>query len=104
MKSYRISRIEVPRYPVLAITYEDGLSGEKNFSEEIATYPVYASLKDPDYFRTVGIKEGGYAFGWNLEDIGNELDFCADSTRYDIETQIVRERAAEYRRHRAAAE
>jgi hypothetical protein len=65
---------------------------------------VFAPLKDEAYFRTVAIGEYGHTFGWNLDDVGNEIDFCPDSTRIQIETQKVEELADRYRMSRSAAE
>jgi len=101
---YRIMSVEVVRYPVLRVTFDDGLSGEYDLSEMIATGPALARLKDPAYFNTVAVADHGQAFGWNLDDIGHEIDFCADATRIQIETQKVEEMADRYRSSRSAAE
>ena len=75
------------RYPVLRVTFDDGLSGEYDLTELIGRGPVFAPLKDEAYFRTVAVGEHGHTFGWNLADLGNEIDFCPRSTRIKIETQ-----------------
>ncbi len=102
--NYRIKSVEVVRYPVLRVTFDDGLSGEYDLSELIATGPMFAPLKDEGYFNTVGVAEHGHSFGWNLDDVGNEIDFCPDATRILIETQKVKELADRYRLSRSAAE
>jgi hypothetical protein len=104
MKRYAIKSIEALRYPILRITFEDGLTGELDLSDEISSGEAFAPLRDPEYFKRVAIAEGGRSFGWNLDAIGNEIDFCADSARIDIETKIVEEAAARYRGNRTAAE
>ena len=104
MKSYKITHVTAVRYPVLSIAFEDGLMGEIDFTDDIAKGPIFAPLKDPDYFKQVALDPGGRSFGWNLHDLGNEIDFCADSTRIDIETKIVEEHATRYRGRRSAAE
>ena len=102
--NYRIKNVEVVRYPVLRVTFDDGLSGEYDLSTLIATGPVFAPLKDERYFKTVAVAEHGHSFGWNLHDLGNEIDFCPDATRIQIETQKVEELAEHYRLSRSAAE
>ena len=101
---YRIKNVEVARYPVLRVTFDDGLSGEYNLSELIKDGPMFAPLKDEAYFNTVAVGEHGHTFGWNLNDLGNEIDFCPDSTRILIETKKVEEMADRYRLSRSAAE
>jgi hypothetical protein len=93
----RIKSVEVVRYPVLRVTFDDGLSGEYDLTGLIADGPVFAPLRDEAYFRTVAVGEYGHAFGWNLDDIGSEIDFGADATRIHIETQKVEELADRYR-------
>jgi hypothetical protein len=103
-KTYRIKSVEVVRYPVLRVTFDDGLSGEYDLTDLIARGPVFAPLKDEAYFKTVAVGEYGHTFGWNLDDLGNEIDFCPDATRILIETQKVEELANRYRLSRSAAE
>ncbi|HEY1243532.1 MAG TPA: DUF2442 domain-containing protein [Hyphomicrobiaceae bacterium] len=102
--NYRIKSVEVVRYPVLRVTFDDGLSGEYDLSDLIADGPMFAPLKDKAYFQTVAVGEHGYTFGWNLDDIGHEIDFCPDTIRILIETQKVEELANRYRQRRPAAE
>jgi hypothetical protein len=102
--NYRIKKVEVVRYPVLRVTFDDGVSGEYDLSDMIADGPIFAPLKDQNYFNTVSIGDHGYTFGWNLDDLGHEIDFCPDSTRILIETQKVEELAKRYRSSRSAAE
>jgi len=103
-KTYRIKSVEVVRYPVLRVTFDDGLSGEYDLTDLIARGPVFAPLKDEAYFRTVAVGEYGHTFGWNLDDLGNEIDFCPGAARILIETQKVEELANRYRLSRSAAE
>jgi hypothetical protein len=102
--NYRIKKVEVVRYPVLRITFNDGLSGEYDLSDLIADGPAFAPLKDKAYFDTVAVGDHGHTFGWNLDDIGHEIDFCPDATRIRIETQKAEELAERYRQSRSAAE
>ncbi len=102
--NYRIKSVEVVRYPVLRVTFDDGLSGEYDLSDLIARGPVFAPLKDKAFFDKVSVGEHGHTFGWNLDDLGHEIDFCPDATRIRIETQKVEELAEHYRLNRSAAE
>jgi hypothetical protein len=102
--NYRIKSVEVVRYPVLRVTFDDGLSGEYDLSDLVDNGPAFARLKDPTYFNTVAVGEHGHTFGWNLDELGNEIDFCPDATRILIEAQKVEELAERYRVSRAAAE
>jgi hypothetical protein len=79
--------VEVARYPVLHIVYDDGFSGEYDLSEMIATGPAFELLKDPEYFKRVAVAPFGRSFGRNLDAIGEEIDFCVDSVRMDIEAK-----------------
>lgn len=102
--NYRIKNVEVVRYPVLRVTFDDGLSGEYDLSDLIADGPAFARLKDKDYFNTVAVGDHGHTFGWNLDEVGHEIDFCPDATRIRIETQKAEELAEQYRQSRSAAE
>lgn len=104
MRTNRIAKVEVARYPVLRVTFDDGLSGEYDLTELINRGPVYAPLKDEAYFRTVAVAPYGHFFGWNLDDEGHEIDFCPDATRIVIETRIVEELASRHRGRQTAAE
>ena len=102
--NYRIADVSVVRYPVLKITFSDGLSGEYDLSESIANGPVFAPLKDEAFFARVAVDPDGDTFGWNLDDFGNEIHFCPDATRIQIEEQKVNELANRYVARLAAAE
>jgi hypothetical protein len=101
---YKIKGVEAVRYPVLRVTFDDGLSGEYDLSDLIANGPAFAALKDEAFFKAVSVEEHGHTFGWNLCDIGNEIDFCPDATRILIETQLAERLAERYRSSRSAAE
>ncbi len=102
--NYRIKNVEVARYPVLRVTFDDGLSGEYDLSDLIVSGPVFAPLKDEAYFGTVAVADYGHSLGWNLDDCGHEIDFCPDATRILIETQKIEELAGCYALSRSAAE
>lgn len=101
---YKIRSVEVVRYPVLRVTFDDELSGELDLTSLIDSGPVYRPLKNEAFFNTVGVADHGHSFGWNLDDLGHEIDFCPDATRIEIESNIVKAAAAEFRAQRSAAE
>ncbi len=102
--NYRIADVSVVRYPVLQVTFDDGVSGEYDLSDLIARGQVFQPLRDEAYFNRVAVGPHGHTFGWNLDDTGHELDFCPDATRIHIEEQKVAELADRYRASRSAAE
>ena len=73
------------------MTLDDGHSGEYDLTDLIERGPIFAAPKDEAYFRTVAVDEYGHTFGWNLDDLGHEIDFCPDATRIQIEMQKVEE-------------
>lgn len=85
VRQRHVVSVKAIRYPVLHVVYDDGFSGEYDLSEMIATGPVFAPLKDPEYFKKVAVAPFGHSFGWNLDAIGKEIDFCIDSVRIDME-------------------
>lgn len=102
--NYRIADVSVVRYPVLQVTFDDGISGEYDLSDLIAHGKVFEPLRDEVYFNQVAVGPYGRTFGWNLDDAGHEIDFCPDATRIRIEEQKVVELADRYRASRSAAE
>jgi len=104
VRASRISHVEVVRYPVLRVTFDDGLSAEYDLGDLIADGSVFAPLKDEAYFRTVALAPYGHSFGWNLDQEGSEIDFCPSATRIHIETRIVEDLALRYSARRTAAE
>lgn len=100
---YKIAAVEVVRYPVLKVTFNDGLSGEYDLTDYIATRAILAPLKDPAYFATVRVGEYGNCFGWNLDNVGHEIDISSSASRIAIESAKVRDLAGRYRDKLAAA-
>lgn len=86
-RQFHVINVEAVRYPVLHIVFSDGFVGEYDLSELIATGRMFEPLKDPDYFKKVAVAPFGHSFGWNLDEIGEEIDFCIDSVRIDIEAK-----------------
>lgn len=104
MKRHRIVSVEPKHYPVLHVTFDDGVSGDLDLSESLDAGSLFAPLKDEAFFRTVALDAQGHTFGWRLDEPGQEIDFCPDATRIRIETQRVEELAARFRAARFAAE
>ena len=98
MKRYRVTQIDVPAFPVLRLTFEDGLTGDLDLSTDVERGPLYEPLKDEAFFRSVAISDDGRSFGWRLDQAFSEIGFCADAARYDIETALVEARAERFRR------
>ena len=63
---------------------------------------MFERLKDEAFFRKVTVGEHGHTFGWALDDVGNEIDFCPDATRILLETRAVEALAGQYRMTHAA--
>ena len=101
---HRLTDVHVINYPILSVTFEDGLSGEIDLRNDIANKPMFAELKDEKFFNTVTVGVDGSCMGWKLDHVFEEIDFSADGLRTDIETQVVMKAAAAYRSKRHAAE
>jgi hypothetical protein len=105
MRRYRLLRIEVPRFPVLQLTFDDGLEGPFDLQEYIQRGPFFEPLHDEGFFKSVAMAPNGRSFGWRLDQVGREIDFDVDAARIEVETALVEERAERYRRqHTEAAE
>jgi hypothetical protein len=63
MSVHRIKSVEVVRYPVLLVTYEDGFSGEYDLTSFIERVRISAPLKQPEYFKQVAAGAYGHTFG-----------------------------------------
>ncbi|KPF68842.1 molybdopterin-guanine dinucleotide biosynthesis protein [Bosea sp. AAP35] len=101
---YRIKDVEAVRYPVVRVTFDDGLSGEYDLTGSIGPAASSAPFQDRAFFETVAVDFDGRSFGWNLDEIGHEIDFCSDAARITIETAMVEQLAAHYAAGRSAAE
>jgi hypothetical protein len=102
MRQYRIGSVEVRRFPVLHLTFDDGLAGEIDLTSYLERGPFFAPLADRDFFSTVRVAPNGRSFGWRLDQPGQEIDFGADAARAEVETALVEQRADRFRRRPAA--
>jgi hypothetical protein len=102
--NYMLKAANVTSYPILSLEFTDGFVGELDLTNEIETGPMFAPLKDRDFFNRVALSDGGRIFGWRLDEIGQEIDFDASAARIDIETAMTAKAASNYRSHRTAAE
>jgi hypothetical protein len=101
---HKLTKVDVKKYPVLSIGFNDGIEGEVDLSKDIASKAMFSELRDETFFSQVALGRDGSCLGWKLDDRGNEIDLSADGLRNEIEIQIVRARAARYRASRKAAE
>jgi hypothetical protein len=101
---YALVDVHALRPGILSLAFDDGLAGEFDLSDEITNQPMFAPLRDATLFGAVAIDTGGSRFGWKLDDVGHEIDFCADAARIRLETDAERRLADSYRSRRVAAE
>jgi hypothetical protein len=80
----RLTSVEVPRFPIVRLTYSDGLSAELDFSEKIAWGEATAPLRDTALFRPAHLGSEGSSLEW-VGPLGEEIDFCADALRFEAE-------------------
>ena len=66
-----VKAIEYQQGYVFRVTFDDGASGDVDFSEYLSLGPVFAPLRDPSYFRQARI-EGGTIAWPNGADIAPE--------------------------------
>ncbi len=97
----RIKTTEMIRYPFVRVIFDDGLSGEIEIKD---INGMFAPLRNEAFFRNASVDPHGRSFGWNLDQVGKEIDFCADATRIEIEAAKVAKIADDYGRQRTAAE
>ena len=101
---HKLTDVHVLKYPMLRVTFDDGMSGDIDLSDDINTKPIFAELRDETFFRKVALHIDGFSLGWKLDQLYKELDLSADGLRADVETILVKQAAAEYRAKLQAAE
>ena len=99
-----LSSVTTTSYPILHLVFKDGFSGDLDLTDTIARGPLFEPVKNPDFFSNVKLDRHGYSFGWQLDEIGNEIDFSADGARIDLETAFVKKMAEKHRTVIQAAE
>ncbi|MBV8565929.1 MAG: DUF2442 domain-containing protein [Methylobacteriaceae bacterium] len=80
----RIVRVQVPSFPIVKITFDDGYEASFDFSWRLRCGPAFAPLKNPEFFKTAHPGSAGSSLEW-LTPAGEEIDFCADSLRMEAE-------------------
>jgi len=80
----RIVAVEVPKFPVVKLTYADGFTAIMDFSEKISWGDAVQPLRDPELFKTAHVGSGGASLEWVAPN-GEEIDFCADALRLEAE-------------------
>lgn len=76
------------------LTYSDGFVGEVDFADTVARGGIFSFMRAPERFATVSIARAGTALLW-VDDVGDDIDFCADALRMKAEANVVRSMAAE---------
>ena len=87
--SIRVTEVSSPRHPVLAVTFDDGVSREVDFSDILAKRGVWTTLLFKEAFRDVSVIHRGRAIQWI-----NGVDFCADALRIKADEQYAARMAA----------
>lgn len=97
----RIVRVAPSRQGVVWIEFDDGLAGEYDLRLDAADAPLLAPMRDASYFASVSVGSRGRSFGWTLDAVGSEIDFCADAARMAIETRATALLAERHTQHAA---
>ena len=84
-----IVAVEVPRFPLVRLTYADGYTASLDFSEKFAWGEATRPLSDPVLFATAHVGSGESSLEWIGPD-GEEIDFCADALRFEAEALAAR--------------
>ena len=82
--------------------FNDGLSGEYDLSDMICEWTGVRAVARRSIVRPRRSRSAGPQFWMDLDDLGNEIDFCPDAMRIAIEEQKVAELADRHRVSRSA--
>jgi hypothetical protein len=80
----RIVKVETLPDLHVRVTYDDGFSGTLDFRPYIEWGDAAKPLRDPALFARAHIGPGGVSLAWTASD-GQDIDFCADAVRMDLE-------------------
>ncbi|MDD9909503.1 MAG: hypothetical protein OXR62_07400 [Ahrensia sp.] len=84
----RAVKVQAVIYGVLKIEWSDGFTGLVDLRSKISEGSLFEWLRDdPRRFSDVEIGANGQCVGWRLQEIGQEIDFGADSLRLRSERQ-----------------
>jgi hypothetical protein len=103
LKRWRITEVAPLAHGIVRVTFSDGVTGDYDLRAILSSGPMFRDLADADFFQTVAVGAHGRSFGWRLDQIGHEIDFCADTARAQIETDAVIAMAEQYRTQRLTA-
>ncbi len=104
MNRSRLVKAEAVSPGLVRLTFMDGFAGVYDLSGFINRGPAFAPLKDSAVFEKVSVGELGLSFGWNLDEIGKEIDFGAEAARADLEAERIKQLAEVARKRILAAE
>lgn len=82
-----VLKVEVPRFPVVRLTYEDGFVAELDFSEKLSWGEATKPLRDPSFFATAHVGADGSSVEW-IGPRGEQIDFCVDALRIEAEARL----------------
>jgi hypothetical protein len=89
-----VKSIEYREAYVYRVTFDDGLSGDVDFSEYLDLGPIFDPLRDPAYFRRARI-EGGTISWPNGADIAPETLYERIESTSGAEALLARDKPAE---------
>ena len=93
----RITSVRVVYFPAVEVAFDDDVQGILDLADIIATGEVFAPVRDPEYFQKVAVSEFGHSIGWNLAEVGREIDIGADTLRARLEAATVKAAAETHR-------
>jgi hypothetical protein len=93
-KLNEVKSIEYRERYVYRVSFDDGLSGDVDFSEYLDLGPVFGPLRDTSYFRRARIE--GVTISWpNGADIAPETLYERIEAFTDAETLLARDKPSE---------
>jgi hypothetical protein len=79
-----IASVQIVAHGILKIAWDDAYEGLVDLRPVIARGKIFASLHDPEYFKTVRVDRYGHSIFWG-EEGDEEVDFGCDRLREMVE-------------------